>query len=115
MALRQVSSKEVKTPQWSWVQLLAMVASWLAVVVCILIWAMLDFATDRHWIGTLIAFGPRWTLLVPVAMLTFFAALWRPRSLLPLGMAALIIAGPVMGLCVPVQVWLHEKAIGPTF
>jgi endonuclease/exonuclease/phosphatase (EEP) superfamily protein YafD len=88
------------------------VVSWCALGVAIVAWVLLRL-TDWHWIGTLVAFGPRWVLLVPVAMATIGAAFWRPRALVPLALAGSIIAGPVMGLCIPMPKWTHRGTHGP--
>jgi vancomycin resistance protein VanJ len=56
---------------------------------------------DLWWFGTMLLFGPRWLVTLPLPVL-FPLALWRSRrTLFPLIAAALIIAGPFMGLRLP--------------
>jgi vancomycin resistance protein VanJ len=74
-------------------------------------WGLLALA-DWHWVGTLLAFGPRWVMLMVVGIVAIGAAFWRPGALLPLGAAGAIVAGPVMGLCVSVRTWLPGKKSG---
>jgi endonuclease/exonuclease/phosphatase family metal-dependent hydrolase len=84
---------------------------WLAVASALVAWLALRLA-DRHWIGTLMEFGPRYMLLAPVVMVAICAAFWRPRALLPLTTAGAIVAGPVMGLCLPVRFGWQRKTGG---
>jgi len=69
----------------------------LALVV--VIWGLLKLAGDRWWPATLLTFGPRWLVLLPLLILIPAALLFQRRALVPLGVAALLGAGPVMGLC----------------
>ena len=85
--------------------------AWLAVACALAAWLTLGLA-DRHWIGTLLEFGPRWVLLAPVGMVAICAAFWRPRALLPLAAAGAIVSGPVMGLCLPVRTWWQGRPNG---
>jgi endonuclease/exonuclease/phosphatase (EEP) superfamily protein YafD len=58
---------------------------------------LLWIAGDVWWPATVLLFGPRWTLLLPLGMLVP-GALHVDRSLLlPLVVAALVVVGPVMG------------------
>jgi endonuclease/exonuclease/phosphatase (EEP) superfamily protein YafD len=60
-------------------------------------------------------FGPRWTLALPLIGL-FPAALFLRRSALGLlGIAGLIIAGPVMGFCLPSQDFFASPPAGMRF
>lgn len=52
---------------------------------------------DRWWPGTLLLFGPRWLLALPLLVLVP-AAVHQDRALLaPLALAALLIPGPLLG------------------
>jgi endonuclease/exonuclease/phosphatase (EEP) superfamily protein YafD len=52
---------------------------------------------DVWWPATVLLFGPRWVLLLPVGALAL-AAVVRDRALmLPLAVAAAVIVGPIMG------------------
>lgn len=66
----------------------------LAVVGILLTWGL----GDRWWPATVLLFGPRWVLLLPLAGLAPLAILRDRPLLLPLTLAALGILGPVMGL-----------------
>ncbi len=63
----------------------------------ILAWPFLYGLGDRWWPATVLLFGPRWTLLLPLVLLVPVALVILPRALLPLAGGALVIAGPVMG------------------
>src|SRR5690349_19121372 len=64
-------------------------------------WAALALAADRWWPATLLLFGPRWVLAVPLAVLVPAAAVCRRQALLPLLAAAVVLALPVLGFCIP--------------
>jgi vancomycin resistance protein VanJ len=54
--------------------------------------------SDRWWAATVLLFGPRWVLSLPLLALVPAAFIWD-RPLLPLlAVAALVLLGPVMGL-----------------
>ena len=61
---------------------------------CAVLWTL----GDRWWPATVYLFGPRWVLLLPLALLLPAAVLLRRRLLLPLFAAALVMLFPVMGL-----------------
>jgi endonuclease/exonuclease/phosphatase (EEP) superfamily protein YafD len=54
-------------------------------------------SADRWWLATMLLFGPRWVLLLPIPLLALVAAIRDRALLLPLGVAAGVIVGPVMG------------------
>jgi len=59
-----------------------------------LLWGL----SDIWWPATILLFGPRWILLLPVALMILLAFLWD-RALIPsLLLTALIVLGPVIGL-----------------
>lgn len=59
--------------------------------------ALMHLTGDRWWPGTLLLFGPRWMLALPLIPLLPLA-LWRiPRLLLPIVLGGLITLGPFMG------------------
>jgi endonuclease/exonuclease/phosphatase family metal-dependent hydrolase len=84
--------------------------SWVYFVAVLALWTLLWVAGDRWWIGTVALFGPRWIWGLPLAALAPAAALTRPRLLWPLLLAAVVIVGPVMGLCVPWRFLQHGRA-----
>lgn len=63
----------------------------------ILAWPFLYGLGDRWWPATVLLFGPRWALLLPLVLLVPLALVILPRALVPLAVGALVIAGPVMG------------------
>lgn len=71
-----------------WGYLAAAAAAWLV------LWTL----SDRWWPATAFLFGPRWILLLPLAVLVPAAALLSPRLLAPLAAAALILVIPVVGV-----------------
>jgi vancomycin resistance protein VanJ len=95
-----------------WAGVLTSVAAWGALALAAAVWFLLGWA-DYHWLGTLLAFGPRWVLLAAVVILAICAAFWRPRALVPLGLAGAVVAGPVMGLCVPMRAWWQGSTSRP--
>jgi endonuclease/exonuclease/phosphatase (EEP) superfamily protein YafD len=72
---------------------------WLNLAGLLLLWLFLHVAGDRWWLATLILFGPRWIWALPLGVLIPAAALFRRRSLWVLGTAAIVVVGPIMGLC----------------
>jgi len=65
----------------------------LTIVALGLLWGL----SDRWWPATILLFGPRWVLLLPLSVLLPLA-LFTDRPLIPpLGLAGLIVIGPVMG------------------
>lgn len=69
---------------------------WITLVVgaTLLLWGF----ADVWWPATILLFGPRWVLLLPGALLIPWA-LWRDRVLaVPLLLALLVGAGPLVGL-----------------
>lgn len=66
----------------------------LVALVCAVLWTL----GDRWWPATVYLFGPRWVVLLPLALLAPAAALLRPRLLAPLLAAAAVMLFPVMGL-----------------
>lgn len=73
---------------------------WTTFALCVASWG-LRYLTDQYWLSTLLAFGPRWLLLVPMGILVPVAVWWQRRSLWVLAGAALVVLGPVMGFVVP--------------
>jgi vancomycin resistance protein VanJ len=44
------------------------VCAWAALACSLGTWLLLRLAADEYWLGTLLAFGPRWALLLPVGV-----------------------------------------------
>jgi len=62
-------------------------------------WLLLQ-TTDSFWLGTLLAFGPRWALLLPVGLAALLSLLCKRWALLPVTLAGMVVVWPVMGWCV---------------
>jgi len=68
---------------------------------------------DTWWPATVLLFGPRWVLLLPLVVL-FPSAVILDRSLaVALTMGGLLILGPVLGLRVGLRAWLPGGGDGP--
>jgi endonuclease/exonuclease/phosphatase (EEP) superfamily protein YafD len=52
---------------------------------------------DREWLATLLLFGPRWLVGLPLPPLAVAAAIWHRWLLVPLAITALVLLGPFMG------------------
>ena len=74
----------------------------LAVVSAALLWLL----ADRWWAATTLLFGPRWVLLLPAVVLAIPAFRWDRPLLVPIGVTALLVLGPVMGLRTGWRTWL---------
>jgi endonuclease/exonuclease/phosphatase (EEP) superfamily protein YafD len=83
------------------------VACWLYLAVALGLWCLL-FEADLWWPATIFLFSPRWVVALPLIVLIPAAVLWCRRAILMLGVAALVVAGPVMGFGIP---W--GRLIGP--
>ena len=65
---------------------------YIALVIALVV-LLLGYA-DRWWLGSLLAFGPRWPLLLPLALALFT----RDRAVwIGLALTGLVVAGPFMG------------------
>lgn len=72
-------------------------AAWLALAVTILALALMYLAGDLWWPATMLLYGPRWMLLLPIIPLLPLALWRRPRLLIPLVISLGIVLGPFMG------------------
>jgi vancomycin resistance protein VanJ len=61
------------------------------------LWLWMYLQGDRSWLATLFLFGPRWVCAVPLLPLAICAAIWQPRMLWILAVAAVLIVGPILG------------------
>lgn len=73
------------------------ILSWSFLLVVIIIYSILFVAGDRWWPATLVLFGPRWLLLLPIIAFLPWAFWKSSRVILPLVFALLIVFGPIMG------------------
>jgi len=75
--------------------------SWLAWSYLALVGALcliLFIGGDRWWPATVLLFSPRWLALLPLILLTPIAVWLNSGCLIPLLIAAVVVAGPFMGL-----------------
>ncbi len=77
------------------------VSVWAYLLCVLAAWFLLYAGGDRWMPATLLLFGPRWALSLPLPILVPLAAWLERRHLLVLCAAAVIVFGPVMGLCLP--------------
>jgi vancomycin resistance protein VanJ len=77
-----------------WLRLL--IVAYVAGVVAVFV--LLRFAGDAWWPASLVLFGPRWVWGLPLLLLVPLAALKARAMLLPLAVAAVLFAWPIMGL-----------------
>ncbi|WP_169307570.1 endonuclease/exonuclease/phosphatase family protein [Gemmatimonas aurantiaca] len=68
---------------------------WLAATVAI--WIGLYTLSERTLPFTMLLYGPRWVVLLPLAILVPVALIFAWRALLPLALSAVIAAVPIMG------------------
>jgi len=75
-------------------------------ILVLAVWAAVYFAGDRWWLATLVLFGPRWLMLLPLILLVPLAFWRNRRQLITLLLGALLVLGPFMGFCLPLRgVW----------
>lgn len=93
--------------------LLLRIASWLYLLLLVLMWLGLWAAADRHWLGTLIEFGPRWGLLIPLPLIALVALVYDRHLFWPAGLALVIGMGPLTGFCLPLPLRLSAGLSPP--
>lgn len=71
--------------------------AWLWFAVAVTAWLLLITTSEVFVPSTLLAYGPRYFLLVPSVLLAFAAGAVARRSLVPLALAFMLIVGPIMG------------------
>lgn len=74
---------------------------WLYLLFVVIVWLLLRFAAERWWLATVMLFGPRWVYGLPLLPLVAGAVLLRRRLPWPLALGAIVVAWPIMGLCLP--------------
>jgi endonuclease/exonuclease/phosphatase family metal-dependent hydrolase len=103
--------QQAKPPR-RWWTLFMRVAACLYMLLMLLAWICLWASADRHWTGTLVEFGPRWGLLIPIPFIAIMALVNDRHLLWPAGLALLIGMGPLMGLCLPLP-WRVSAGLSP--
>lgn len=89
-----------------WWAIFVRIASWLYLGLLLVAWLWMWSLADRHWTGTLLEFGPRWTLLVPIPVIALMALIGDRHLFWPCGLALLLGLGPLTGLCLPLPMRL---------
>ena len=91
---------------WRCIQRLCSLAAWAYLAFVCGLLAMLFFAADRWWVGTVLMYGPRWIWATPLIVLIPAAAFLRrrPRNWLPIALSAVLVFFGVMRFCVPLQI-----------
>jgi vancomycin resistance protein VanJ len=77
------------------------IAAWSYLVAVLAAWMLLGWFGDRWWFASVLLYGPRWPYALPWMVLAPIAVLTRPRLLWPLAVSAIVLLGPIMGLCLP--------------
>lgn len=90
------------------------VCSWLYLLLVLAAWAAIH-AGDLWWPATLLMFGPRWLLAIPLIPLILAAACWRRRTLTVVFVALFLVLGPVMGFHVPWRAVVSDVPLGMPF
>jgi vancomycin resistance protein VanJ len=85
------------------------VAAWAYLAICILMAILLRTAPVSWWPIILVWYSPRWLLATPVLLLAPLALFLRRRSLIPVALAAIVVAWPFMGLNLPWRRLLPAK------
>ena len=83
-------------------RLLAMV-SWGYPGLIVVVWMMAALFGDSLWFATLLLYGPRWLVLLPLVILFPLALINNRWLLIPLVAGGLVAAGPFMGFNVPLH------------
>lgn len=83
---------------------LTLATSWVYLISLVVIWILLYALGDSWWFATLLLFGPRWIYALPLLVLVPAALILRRRALWLHLAAALVVVGPIMGLCLPWRV-----------
>lgn len=71
--------------------------SWCYLVATLATWALLVVASERFLPATLLAYGPRWIVGLPLLLLFPLALLAARAALLPLTLSLLVVLWPIMG------------------
>jgi len=82
-------------------------ATWIWAIVVLIVLLLIRWVGERWWGITVLLFLPRWLFLVPLPALAVASGLaGRPRQWIIQGVVALVIAGPLMQLSLPIhQLW----------
>lgn len=85
---------------------------WGYLVLMFMAWVGLWKLGDAWGPMTILLFGPRWVLLLPIVGLALAVLRSRPRLLLPLFVAGMVVGGPVMGFSLGWRSWFDGTKSG---
>jgi vancomycin resistance protein VanJ len=86
---------------WRIVGRIAAATVWVYAGALVCVWLLLRFGGDRWWLATVIMFGPRWFLAVPLPFLAAAAAVFWRRGLWLLLVSLIVLLGPIMDFGIP--------------
>lgn len=92
-------------------RLLLAILCWLYTAVVIAVAVILHYQGDRWWPATMVLFGPRWLIAVPLILLLPIAPFARRRSVSALLIAIAVVLFPVMHFEIPVRRFLPGKPL----
>jgi vancomycin resistance protein VanJ len=92
--------RPIKASSW-FVRAATLWCAWLYVLAVCAEWLLILLGGDRWWFATVVLFGPRWLLAIPLVLLLPLVAAARRRMLGPVLLSCMVLVGPIMGLCLP--------------
>jgi endonuclease/exonuclease/phosphatase (EEP) superfamily protein YafD len=96
-----------------WPGRIALGASWAYALVVLIVLVLIRNAGESWWLASLLLFAPRWPWLLPIPVLTLLAWRVKRRRLWAIhATTALVVAGPLMGLNLPLGHWFSGRAQG---
>jgi vancomycin resistance protein VanJ len=101
----------VSEPRWRrYTRRIIAISSLLYLGLVVVFWALLRLG-DAWWPATLLMFGPRWLVALPLIGLVPAAAARRRRSLAILVLTLVLVAGPVTGFSIPFELLSAPKGV----
>jgi vancomycin resistance protein VanJ len=87
--------------KWTWrrrASLAAAISCWFYLLGVLAVWLFIRTEGDRWWLATMVLFGPRWTMLLPLALLVPWSIFLRRRWLWGLLGLGFVVGVPIMDL-----------------
>ena len=82
--------------------------STLNLIVLSLVNYTLYFVSETWWVGSVLTYSPKVLFLIPTLILIVASAIWHRSTLGPNLVSAFIVVVPVMGLSLPLELWLNR-------
>ncbi len=98
---RSPTSASISHKSRRWPAAAVEICVWTYLAAVAAAWALLRLGGDRWWFATVMLFGPRWIYALPWFALAPAAFFVQQKLLWPLAAAAVVLLGPIMGLCLP--------------